>query len=608
MKEKPLLDFNFPKIAFIPSPDGTKGTHYLYLYYVCLQKILIYYISMAANIRLRFISTLMVILVLGGLFLTPQSNCYGQRIDVNDNYLDYLEVLTIDGILSPPRGILSFSNRDYALFHTLDSLKQHPWTGAPSPINPAIIKRGRFQIIPHDPTFRTYWQSLEPGGRHDGPVWQGRGFTNDISGGIYLQYGILSGSFRPHLMFNQNRYYALSPYQNTAEKSKYAYPLSRIDWPQRFGDHAFWSTDWGHSYIRADYRGWAAGFSNELMRWGPSRQNAILMDSNAPGFRHFFLSTSEPKNIYIGHLKAKLIWGKLLESKYFDQNSANDERYLTGLTLSFNPEPVPGLTLGINRIFYKTIPPEGIPPSDLYKVFESFTKVNLTKATNLGGTDLSDQMVSLFGRWTFPKSGLEIYGEWARTDHSWNWRNFIAEPEHSRGYTIGFRKTFNLNMQRRILSINAELTQLETNKTGAFRPNPPFYVHSYANQGYTNRGQLLGAAIGPGGNSQYIGASLFFEKGRIKVFAQRATLNNDFLYGSDAMLDENIQSPDNPKYLLHNTELRFGASLLYFYRQFETEIGLTYRREMNDDYIYKNDQNHLGLSLALRYHLPKVIK
>ncbi|MCW9705338.1 capsule assembly Wzi family protein [Fodinibius salsisoli] len=532
------------------------------------------------------------------------SQSYGQRLNVNDPYLDYLDILTIEGSFSPPHGIFSFSNADHSLYQRIDTLKGHPWADLSLALPKPIIEMGKLRVTPHNPTFRMYWQSLEPGGQHDGPVWQGRGFTNDISGGLFIRYGILSAAFRPHLMFNQNRSFTLSPYQNIAEKSAYAYPLDRIDWPQRFGDGTFWTADWGNSYIRADYRGWAAGISNEQMRWGPARHNAILMDSNAPGFRHFFLGTSNPKDIYIGYLKAKILWGKLHESNYFDSNPTNDERYISGLTLSINPKPVPGLTLGVNRIFYKSIPPEGIPPGDLLKIFESFTKINLTKDTNLGGNDLSDQLVSLFGRWTFPKSGFEIYGEWARTDHSWNWRDFIVEPGHSRGYTIGLEKTFNLD-NRQILSVNAELTQLETTRTGEFRPNPPFYVHSFANQGYTNRGQLLGAAIGPGGNSQYIGSSLFFDKGKIKIFAQRATLNNDFLYASDDMLNENLQSPDNPKYLLHNTELRFGASLLYFYKQFETDIGFVYRREMNDDYIYKNDLNHLGINLSLRYHLPK---
>lgn len=158
------------------------------------------------------------------------------------------------------------------------------------------------------------------------------------------------------------------------------------------------------------------------------------------------------------------------------------------------------------------------------------------------------------------------------------------------------------------MSVNAELTQLEANKTGAIRGSgfPSFYFHGRSQQGYTNRGQLLGAAIGPSSNSQYLGSALYFNKGRIKIFTQRVTKNNDFLYNSDAMLDEEIQNPDQNKYWLHNVEMRMGASLLYFYKKFETEFGVTYRRELNDDYIYKNDKNHLGLTLSIRYRLSGI--
>ncbi|WP_441000884.1 capsule assembly Wzi family protein [Fodinibius sp. SL11] len=545
--------------------------------------------SYSINSILKLISGLVMLFI---LTVSSHTTSKAQHIPENDIYKEYLKALELNGSLSNSNSL-----------GQLDSLKQHPWQGLESSLS-ANNKNSPWEITPHDPQLRSYWQSLEPGGWHDGPVWQGRGFTTDFSAGLYLRYGVLSASVRPRLIYNQNRNFVLSPYATRSNRSEFAYPLGNIDWPQQFGNDPFWTLDPGESYIRADYGGWATGISNEQMRWGPSRQNALLMDSNAPGFRHFFIGTSEPKDIYIGNLEAKMLWGKLIESDYFDNNTENNERYISGLNLSFTPKPTPGLTLGINRIFYETIPPEGIPFGDLFKIFEAFTKVNFTSNTNTGGNDQADQLISLFGKWTFPQSGLEIYGEWARTDHSWNWRDFFTEPEHSRGYTIGLQKTFDLS-NTEILSVNAELTQLEASKTGAIRGSgfPSFYVHHRSQQGYTNRGQLLGASIGPSSNSQYLGSSLYFDKGRITIFTQRVTQNNDFLYNSDAMFAEEIQNPNNNKYWLHNVEMRFGASLLYHYKQFETEIGFTYRRELNDDYIYKNDKNHLGIEMSIRYRI-----
>jgi hypothetical protein len=536
---------------------------------------------------LKFIGGLAILVTFTIAFNTTSQ---AQPIPANDLYHKYLKVLELNGNLPDSNSLRPLGN-----------LEQHPWKELPETLF-ENNKNSYWEITPHHPQLRSYWQSLEPGGWHDGPVWQGRGFTTDFSAGLYLRYGILSASVRPRLIYNQNRNFDLSPYATRSNRSEFAYPLGNIDWPQRFGDATFWTLDPGDSYIRAGYEGWTTGISNEQMRWGPSRQNALLMDSNAPGFRHFFIGTSEPKDIHIGDLEIKMLWGKLIESGYFDGNTENNERYISGLNLSFSPKPTPGLTLGINRIFYETIPPEGIPVGDLLKIFEAFTKVNFTSNTNTGGNDQSDQLVSIYGKWTFPQSGLEIYGEWARTDHSWNWRDFFTEPEHSRGYTIGLQKTFELRNQQ-ILSINTELTQIEASKTGVFRGFPTFYVHGRSQQGYTNRGQILGAAIGPGSSSQYIESSLFFDKGMVKLFAQRVAQNNDFLYESDAMLSEDIQNPNNNKYWLHNVEMRFGASLLYHYKQFETGIGFTYRRELNDDYIYKNDKNHLGIEMSIRYRI-----
>lgn len=332
------------------------------------------------------------------LTVSSHTTSKAQHIPENDIYKEYLKALELNGSLSNSNSL-----------GQLDSLKQHPWQGLESSLS-ANNKNSPWEITPHDPQLRSYWQSLEPGGWHDGPVWQGRGFTTGFSAGLYLRYGVLSASVRPRLIYNQNRNFVLSPYATRSNRSEFAYPLGNIDWPQQFGDDPFWTLDPGESYIRADYGGWATGISNEQMRWGPSRQNALLIDSKAPGFRHFFIGTSEPKDIYIGNLETKMLWGKLIESDYFDNNTENNERYISGLNLSFTPKPTPGLTLGINRIFYETIPPEGIPFGDLFKIFEAFTKVNFNSNTNTGGNDQADQLISLFGKWTFPQSGLEIYG------------------------------------------------------------------------------------------------------------------------------------------------------------------------------------------------------
>lgn len=525
-----------------------------------------------------------------------------QQLPVHGLYSDYERVLQDQGLL--PLRMETQQPIPYQHIRSIDTLSFHPWSGRVVPFTNGKQK-DHFTLIPFDLAFDTYWRATRPGGGNDGAIWQGRGFTTAWSAGLFLRYRFLSAAVRPQLIYTQNRSFALSRYPTGASYSNYTYPLARLDAPQRFGDHPFWTLDPGPSYIRADIHGWAAGISNENMWWSPALQNSILMSNNAPGFQHFFIETGQPKDIYIGKLKAKLIWGKLYESAYFDSVRTNNERYVTGAHIAFTPKPLPGLTLGINRIFYETIPPEGIPAGDLFQVFEALTKVHFVTSGNGGGNDESDQLFSLFGRWVFPKSGFEIYGEWARNDHSWNWRDFFSEPGHSRAYTFGLQKTFSLP-GRNLLAVNAELTQLEVSKTDRIRPVGSYYVHSRATQGYTNEGQLVGASIGPGANSQYLGGRWFFGRGRLKVWTQRIVYNNDFLYHSNAMLAPEMRNPKSDKYWLHNTELKLGSSLTWFYRRWEATAGFTLGREFNEDYIFKNDHTRFAMQLSFRYRLSQL--
>lgn len=213
-----------------------------------------------------------------------------QQIPVKDLMSEYLNLLQVNGQI-PIDGGASVQVDD---FHHLDSLRAHPWSDREAPVFQPYVS-GRFKIAPYDVRLKNYWQSLEPFQTADGPIWQGRGFTNSISGGVYLRYGMISASVRPTLTFNQNRSFALSPIEVPNGRSEYAYPLGNLDWPQRYGNDSFWKLFAGQSYIRADYSGWATGLSNESMCWSPARQNALLLSNNAPGFPHFFVGTTRLK-------------------------------------------------------------------------------------------------------------------------------------------------------------------------------------------------------------------------------------------------------------------------------------------------------------------------
>ncbi len=526
-----------------------------------------------------------------------------QQAEVQDLFVDYSRVLHVAGI-SP---VHTVSNQPFShkYLSRLDTLSGHPWQDLYSP-PPEIINKRDVEFSLYDPELKTYWRNLQPGGGNNGAVWEGRGFTTSFSTGMYMRYRFLSAAIRPQILYNQNRKFSLSRYpfllddpRPSNPRSDFASPFYKIDLPQRFGNQPFWTFDAGSSYLKADVRGFEAGLSHQNRWWGPGQYYPILMGNNASGFWHFFAGTGEPKEIYIGDLETTLIWGKLLESDYFDEQSFNDERFITGLSILLNPKPVPNLTLGFSRVFIRTLPPEGIPVKDLFRVFTAFTKVNFVSDREPGGNDVFDQAFSVYGRWVFPESGFELYGEWARDDHSWNWRDALGEPEHSRAYAAGLQKTFTLP-DRNILAIEAEIVQLEPAKTG--RPEGSYYAHSIVKQGYTHKGQVLGVSTGPGSNSQRLTGKYYFKSGKLSGWFRRTVYNNDYLYRS-ALIRNQPGNSGIQKFWLHNFEIGMGASLVLFRDRWEAELGMEVMREYNDDFIYEKDLTHLALNLRLRYRI-----
>lgn len=530
--------------------------------------------------------------------ITVNSSVFGQGSGIQDIWTDYDRVMQTEGLTR----VHNVSNQPYRFryLQQLDSLSAHPWAEINLPYE-LLLDKPDFKIGMNSPEYRTYWRNLKPGGINDGAVWQGRGFTSSVSSGFYLQYRFLSASIQPILIHNQNRDFELSRYPARDELTEYGSPFYNIDNPQRFGDSSFWTLDPGPSYIKAGVKGFEAGLSNQNRWWGPANHYPIIMSNNAPGFWHYFAGTEEPKDIYIGDLETTIIWGKLMESDYYDNQGYNDERYMTGLNLLYNPGFVDNLTVGFSRVFYRVLPPEGIPVGDLFKTFEALAKVNFSSDSNTGGDDKYSQMLSLHARWVFPESGFEVYGEFAKNDHSWDMRDAIGELEHSRAYMLGFQKTFPITGSD-FMSVNAEIVQGEASKTRNFRTDATYYTHYIVRQGYTQRGQIMGVGYDAGSNSQILNSSYYFERGKISGWVRRTVFNNDHLYRSDEMLEQ----PENAgiqKFWLHNFEVGGGGSVVYFMNNLETELGFELMREFNEDFLYKNDKTHLAIHFRIRYRL-----
>ncbi len=399
-------------------------------------------------------------------------------------------------------------------------------------------KWGTVELLPV--TWQQQFNTHHPYSLNDGEMIPARGYQSMFSAGVYAKLGPLSIQLRPEYVYAGNRNFdGYSEKQSDVSWAAYYNFLNRIDLPERFGEKAYKRLFWGQSSIRLTVGPVSLGLSNENLWWGPGMRNSLLMSNTSGGFLHYTLNTVKPIRTKIGTFEAQIIAGRLDGSGFLppDTNRTwynssvklyipkrNDWRYLNGMIISYSPKWVPGLFIGLTRSFM-------IYHEDMgnFPVISPSNKKNPN-----GGNEIAqggDQLLSSFIRWVLPKEHAEIYFEYGREDHSYNFRDFILEPDYARAYIFGFRKLFPLTAHPdQCLQLSLEVTQLEQNRTNTQRESIYFYTHTDIRHGYTNRGQYLGSGIGIGSNMQSVSISWIKSLKMIGLQFERYVHNNDHHY------------------------------------------------------------------------------
>jgi len=379
-----------------------------------------------------------------------------------------------------------------------------------------------FKILPL--AFNQQFNSKNQYGWNDGLMIPAKGYQNYVSAGFYMKAGPLSVQIQPEFIYAQNPEFlrgndkiASDRYTNYVSLSNYS-----ADLPNYYEKPDFTLFGFGQSSIRLNFKAFSVGISNENLWWGPGRKNSLLMSNTARGFKHFTLNTLRPIATPIGSFEGQIISGRLENSGSPNSKFYNPEwRYLSGMVFSYQPRWVPGLFVGLSRafqIYHSDL--SGI--GDYIPLFQPFEKLK----TNEDYIN-RDQVTSVFARLLIPKAQAEVYVEYGRNDHSVDIRDFSMEPDHSRAYIVGFQKLTNLGTRNEKLLLSAELTQLSQSPTRFVREAGSWYVHSI-NQGYTNRGEVIGAGIGPGGNIQTIDLSWINGIKKMGIQFERFVHNDEF--------------------------------------------------------------------------------
>lgn len=493
-------------------------------------------------------------------------------------YSDYLRITDLTGNIElETNNLFSYS----IIRNNLSNIKKTSlWN---KKIFDGLLLNSLLEIEPIN-TFFSY-NSEYPHGFNDTSLWQG------VGGNGYLQAGI-SGKFKkvtiilsPVFTISQNNEYETMPADDFFD-SEYAYFLKNIDLPQRFGAEMYKQLSWGQSEVRYKNDFIQIGFGYQNLWLGPSTQNPILLSNSANGFPKIDIGLKDSFQ-YIGAIDVKAFWGRLTESVFFNNIESDNHNFISGLFLCYSPAFIPGFTLGLNRV--KLTPWENLSFSEVLSIFDP-------ESDSKYGRDSSDQRASITGEWKYRDAGFRGYFEWARNDYSPGLRdNILLEPSHSQAFTIGFEQVL-VNRLSHILSMNAEITQLihtRDYEIGLGMGQTGFYTHHIITQGYTNEGQMLGAGIGPGAESQYLGVQYFNSKGSILFFIRRLSRNKDYIYGDPDRITGDL--------LKLNVELTGGVRVLYFILpdlHLTSEINLS--RNLNWNYIENNDKTNIYLSLNIK--------
>lgn len=391
------------------------------------------------------------------------------------------------------------------------------------------------------PTASTLNNTALPFSVNDGALWAGRGLNVRVTGGIQGWRWRVHFVLAPELDFSANatferntdpnRFYTpqvpLARYGDGYADPWYAQPFS-ADVPWRFGKDALLRVGSGQSGAWYDTGPIEIGVTSENMWWGPGIRNAIIMSDNAAGVPRIEIRTPRPWHTRAGDFEARWFVGALSESQYFDTTTTDDVRSLAAAAVTWRPSFQPTLTLGATRAVYATASGYGDVPLRWFDVFANTghpaDRALADSSLHPGGRD---QLFSLFGRWIFPDDGFEAYAEWARQELPRSLHDFIISPSHSHGYTLGLQYRKPAPTAASTFRLQTEVTTLEQSPTFKNRPVGVFYTSRRVIQGYTEDGQSIGAAIGPGASSQWIAIDRVGPSGSFGITFNRIRWNED---------------------------------------------------------------------------------
>jgi hypothetical protein len=384
------------------------------------------------------------------------------------------------------------------------------------------------------PSARLARNSALPTADLDGALWAGRGLNVLLRGGARVRAGRFTVVVAPEIGASQNL-----GFQTTASGPEGQFPATgpytapwftgaySVDLPLRFGDQRYVVLTPGQSAAYVAVGGADVGVTTENEWWGPGARNALLLSNAGEGVPRLFARTRAPVRTGVGDFEARYFLGTPTASIYAAPDSTRDRRTLSGAAVTLRLRADTNLTLGVGRLVLAPRASSGL----LGQIFDPIARnQNLGIGDTLAYPRRADQLTSVFTRWVLPRAHAEVYGEFARSELPRSLRDFLTAPQHTAAYTLGLARAWPLRAER-VVRLQAEVTNLEQTRVYSDRPPPPdYYTGRSAPAGFTNRGQVLGAPIGPGSSGQWLAVDYYTPRGQAGTFLRRTRNQNDALY------------------------------------------------------------------------------
>lgn len=467
----------------------------------------------------------------------------------------------------------------------------------------------------YGPEWYNSYNTAAPYGQNDGALWQGKGYNSSLTGGARIEAYGFEVTLKPQMSFSQNKEFELI--DNSAYyTSKYAYIWGYknnigADAPQRFGDSSFFTFDWGDTEVRWSWHSFSIGFGTQAIWLGPAWLNPLLHSNNAVTYPKFDIGLRKTQismphfGWNLGYIEARLWLGKLSESDYFDNDNTNNHNQITGMTFSYAPSFLPGLTLGVNKICLSKWNDE-----EYYKYLNPMYGSKGSYYEN----EVEDQKISLTADWLIPKGGIDVYAEFGIDDHinaDEESSSYITHYWHTFTYTFGLKKEIAVSKNNDIRGeVIFEWNNTEMSQDMQMHWPYNFGFHHVVTQGYTNKGQWLGSGIGYGGQSQYLGFKVYYPKGCSFLYIHRFNPDNNFLF-KEAI--NSTSTGENGE--LHEKNWNFFKGILAVGIQSEYFLleslkiggGLSYVRIVNPLYNQASSKYEIWHNVKLDFSVKKYL-